>query len=104
MSTNPKAVVMATVIAAAFPDVTVEREQNVITMEGADGERFIVTVETVFTASNDSLPDLDDFDPEDVAEDLDDDGDDDEITGVDGEGFDGGYGQGSYFQHAMRKD
>ena len=33
----------------------------------------------------------------------DDDGDDDEIV-IDPGSFDGGYGNGSYYQHAMRKD
>lgn len=44
-----------------------------------------------------------DYDPEDYADDSDDDGDDDEII-IDPGSFDGGFGNGSYFQHAMRKD
>jgi hypothetical protein len=36
-------------------------------------------------------------------DDSDDDGDDDEQP-ADGESFDGGFGQGSYFQHAMKKE
>jgi hypothetical protein len=35
---------------------------------------------------------------------ADDDGDDDEISSTDPSEFDGGFGNGSYFQHAMQKD
>jgi hypothetical protein len=47
------------------------------------------------------------FEPSDEDEDedeFDDDGDEEEFDAVDGEGFDGGYGFGSYFHHAMTKD
>lgn len=42
-----------------------------------------------------------DEDPESL--DYDDDGDDDDEP-ADGESFDGGFGPGSYYSHAMRKD
>ena len=38
-----------------------------------------------------------------LMEEGDDDGDDDDEP-ADGESFDGGFGSGSYFSHAMRKD
>lgn len=63
--TNPLAARMATTIAEKFPTILIEKEANVLTLEDADGERYIVTVQTVFENTNSttqplpSLPDLD---------------------------------------------
>jgi hypothetical protein len=52
---------------------------------------------------NDEIPYLIPLNGSEEPEDPDDDGDDDEEP-ADGESFDGGFGPGSYFSHAMRKD
>ncbi len=55
---NKKTIVIAAMIAHAFPVYTVEIEKNVLTLEDSTGDRFIITVESMFepTAASTPLP------------------------------------------------
>jgi protein-disulfide isomerase-like protein with CxxC motif len=55
---NPKTVQLAQVIAETFPHLLVEREENVVTLEDGEGERYLVTVESMYRATeSEPLPD-----------------------------------------------
>jgi len=55
---NPMAIELAQHIAEAFNHLLIEREKNVVTLEDTNGNRYLVTVETVFTATDEKpLPD-----------------------------------------------
>jgi hypothetical protein len=54
--TNPKAVQLAKYIAEDFASILIEQEQNVVTLEDNTGERFIVTVEAIFTPATEIRP------------------------------------------------
>lgn len=53
---NPNTVQLAQMIAEAFPDLLVEREGNVVTLEDAEGSRYLVTVESMYSGTNDATP------------------------------------------------
>lgn len=50
MSTHSHASVMAQMIAAAFPDIVMDVEKNVITFGYDSGPAFLVTVESLYEA------------------------------------------------------
>jgi hypothetical protein len=54
---NPKTVQLAQAIAETFQHLLVEREENVVTLEDTEGDRYLVTVESMFTATDAALPD-----------------------------------------------
>lgn len=58
---NPKTSQVAQMIAEAFPLLLIEREGNVVTLEDGEGTRFLVTVESVYSPTNEDtpLPDID---------------------------------------------
>lgn len=61
--TNPKVIQIAQIIGEAVPQLFIDREQNVVTLEDGDGERYLVTVERVFHDTREvvvPLPGLDD--------------------------------------------
>jgi hypothetical protein len=49
---NPKTVTIAQIIAEALPSLTVDRDGNVLTLEDTVGDRYLVTVESMFTATD----------------------------------------------------
>jgi hypothetical protein len=53
---NPKALQLATLIAEEFAHLLVDREENVVTLEDTTGERFIITVQSVFTPTIEARP------------------------------------------------
>lgn len=53
---NPLTVQIAQMIAEAFPLILIEWEENLLTLESADGQRFLITVESVYTPTNHSTP------------------------------------------------
>lgn len=53
---NPKTAQIAQMIGEAFPLLLIEREGNVVTLEDGEGTRFLVTVESVYSPTNDATP------------------------------------------------
>jgi hypothetical protein len=49
---NPKTVTIAQFIAEAIPSLVVDRDGNVLTLEDTVGDRYLVTVESMFTATD----------------------------------------------------
>lgn len=127
--TSPHLTQLAFILAGAFQlggmegYALVDGQGSTIEVEDTEGRRYTVTVASSYVDTDGATiteiwqrcPDRDvyanahhherecDRHDDDVPENSDDDGDDDEEP-ADGESFDGGFGPGSYFSHAMNKD
>jgi hypothetical protein len=60
MAQNPDAVLIAIMVAAAFPELLIDRESNVVTIHDGmnTGQHFTITVQPAYSRPTDALPEI----------------------------------------------